>query len=93
MKPAFAIHYSPPRPPVLFRFRSPKERDAYVAEFPHYRRAVATPPPGDWIRDSIALENGTVFHVSFRTATLDDIAPVLPLANLEREHYNTTATP
>lgn len=95
MKPpsAYAMHYGPPRPPVLFRFRSPKERDTYVAEFPHYRRSVAEPLPGDWITDSISLENGTVFHVAFRTVTLDDIAPVLPLANPEGEHYNVTSTP
>jgi hypothetical protein len=90
MTPSYAIHYSPPRPPVLFRFRSAADRDTYVAEFPYYRRAYPEPPASpDWVANSIALENGTVFHVSFRMATLDD----LMLAKQPSQSYNATATP
>lgn len=86
----YALHYNPPRPPVLFRFRSAGDRNAYVAEFPHYRRAVPEPPQSpDWITDSVALESGRVFQAAFRVATLDD----LMLANQPVQSYNTTTTP
>lgn len=76
---SFALHYSPPRAPVYFRFRSPGDRDAWAAEAPDYRRACPEPPPSPgWSEDRVSLEGGRVLPVSYRTATLEDLVPVSP---------------
>lgn len=76
---AFALHYSPPRAPVYFRFRSPGDRDAWATQAPDYRRACPEPPPSPaWTEDRVSLEGGRVLPVSYRTATMNDLVPVSP---------------
>ncbi len=75
-----AIHYSPPRPPVLFRFATAEDRQAWIDEHPAYRRAIA--PPADltgYVREH-HIRDGAPVWFEFRLATIDDLAqPVTAL--------------
>lgn len=75
-----AIHYSPPRPPVLFRFASDTDRQAWIDEHPGFRRAIA--PPSDltgYVREH-CIRDGAPVWFEFRLATIDDLAqPVTAL--------------
>lgn len=70
-----AVHYSAPRPPVLFRFATAADRDTWIAEHPLFRRAIAAPADSTgYVREHF-IRNAEPVWFEFRVATLDDLFP------------------
>ena len=68
-----AVHYCPPRPPVLFRFATVADRDAWIADYPGFRRAIAAPADtSGYMAGPVSITGGTV-HAAFRIATIADL--------------------
>ena len=72
----YAFHYSPPGVPVIVRFTSAADRDAYVADLPHCRRPRPAPADTSGFKgDHLRLAGGVTLPGAFRVATIDDMVP------------------
>lgn len=72
----YAFHYSPPGVPVIVRFATIDDRDAYVADLPHCRRPRPAPADTSGFKgDHLQLAGGVTLPGAFRTATIDDMVP------------------
>lgn len=70
-----ALHYSHPGHPVLFRFASAAERQAWIDDHPSFRRAIAPPrhDPGGWLAGPVTVSGFPMLVAQFRTAEIDDL--------------------
>ena len=70
-----AAHYCQPRPPVLFRFATAADRQAWIADYPGYRRAIAAPADQTGYTREHFIRDGAPVWFEFRLAEIGDLFP------------------
>lgn len=71
-----AVQYTPAAPPVIYRFDSLQDRDKFVSDWSHLRRAIAAPADtSGFILGPVSMLDGPAVKAAFRIATIDDLFP------------------